>query len=78
MSTGNGRIPDKDALLRFANSDTGKDLLKRLDVSDPHEIQRAAQKASEGDIAGALQILQALLSSSDGSGNKEGSHGKRS
>lgn len=69
-------IPDKDAILSFANSDKGRNILERLNDSDPKKLKQAAERASAGDITGAMAILQGILSSSDDSRNKEAHHGK--
>ena len=75
MPKGTDRIPDRDALLRFANSDTGKSLLGRLEGSDPQKLKTAAEKASSGDIAGAMKILQGLLSTAEDGRKQEEPHG---
>ena len=76
MQKGNDALPDKEALMRFAASDTGRALLARLDRSDPSKIRAVIEKASSGDIEGAMKVLKATLSAVDGT--KEGENGKRS
>ena len=70
------KVPDKDAILSFANSDKGRNILERLNDSDPNKLKLVAEKASAGDIAGAMEILQAILSSSNDGKSKEAHHGK--
>ena len=69
-------MPDKDAILSFTNSDKGRNILERLNDSDPKKLKQAAERASAGDITGAMAILQGILSSNDDSRNKEAHHGK--
>lgn len=76
MSIGTDHMPDKDALTRFAHSETGKALLGQLINTDPVKIKLAIEKASAGDLSGAMQILQTLLASTDDHSRKEVSHGK--
>jgi len=76
MPFGTDHIPNKEALMRFVDSDLGKALLGQLNRSDPEKIKSAAEKASAGDISGAMSILRTLLSSNDDNGNKEAAHGK--
>ena len=76
MPKGPDKIPDKDTILNFANSDKGKSILGRLNDSDPKKLKLAAEKASAGDIGGAMEILQAILSSPNDGKSKEAHHGK--
>ena len=76
MSIGTDHMPDKDALTRFAHSETGKALLGQLINADPVKIKLAIEKASAGDLSGAMQSLQTLLASTDDHSRKEVSHGK--
>ena len=76
MSTGNDHMPDKDALIRFANSEKGKALLNQLNNSDPDKIRTAVEKASAGDVSGAMSILRMLLSTNEDNDPKGASHGK--
>ena len=69
-------MPDKKAIRDFANSDKGRSILERLNDSDPNKLKLVAEKASAGDIAGAMEILQAILSSSNDGKSKEAHHGK--
>lgn len=75
MHKGHEHIPDKDALIQFANSDAGKAFIGKLSQSDPEMIRSAVGMASSGDMAGAMKLLQSLLSAED-SGRRDGYHGK--
>ena len=76
MPKGPDNMPDKEAILSFANSDKGRIILGLLNDSDPKKLKLAAEKAAAGDIAGAMEILQAILSSSNDDMSKEAHHGK--
>lgn len=76
MPKGPDNMPDKKAIRDFANSDKGRSILERLNDSDPNKLKLVAEKASAGDIAGAMEILQAILSSSNDGKSKEAHHGK--
>ena len=76
MPFGTDHIPNKEALMRFVDSEQGKALLGQLNRSDPEMIKSAVAKASAGDIRGAMSILRTLLGSGDDHSEKEESHGK--
>ena len=76
MPVGNDRMPDKEALIRFIGSDAGKALLRQLNSSDPNKLKAAAEKASSGDIGGAMSVLRTILSSNGDRDDKEDVHGK--
>jgi len=76
MPFGTDHIPNKEALMRFVDSEQGKALLGQLNRSDPEMIKSAVAKASAGDIRGAMSILRTLLVSGDDHSEKEETHGK--
>ena len=76
MPTGNGHLQDKEALMRFINSDTGKNLIGQLKKADPDKVKTAVEKASSGDIQGAMNILRSILVPNSNTSSQEGSNGK--
>ena len=76
MPTGNGHLQDKEALMRFINSDTGKNLIGQLKKADPAKVNSAVEKASSGDIQGAMDVLRSILGSNENAPSREDPHGK--
>ena len=76
MPAGNGHLQDKEALMRFINSDAGKNLIGQLKNADPAKVKSAVEKASSGDIQSAMNVLRSILSSNENTPSREDPHGK--
>ena len=76
MSEKNGHLQDKEALTRFINSDAGKNLISKLKNADPIKVKAAVEKASSGDMQGAMNILRSILGSNENVLSMEDPHGK--
>ena len=76
MSAKNGHLQDKEALTRFINSDAGKNLISKLKNADPIKVKAAVEKASSGDMQGAMNILRSILGSNENVLSMEDPYGK--
>ena len=51
--------------MKLANSPTGKQLLNRLQKSNPKELEQAMAQAAQGDYSNLSQTLKPLLASQE-------------
>jgi hypothetical protein len=59
--SGNFGAADMEKAMKLARSDAGKQLIAMLNANGSQQLQDAMNHASNGDMAGARDILQQLL-----------------